>query len=619
VSGLTQTATAADGTRYRDLNKNGVMDLYEDPRQPVTVRVRDLLSRMSLAEKVGELFQPKLEIGPDGSLVEETIFLPHGTTHAIEVMHITNVYAMLPPEDPAATARWHNQLQRVAERTRLGIPVLVSSDPVHAKADNIETGLRASGFSLWPDSLGLAALHDPEAAREFGEYARREYLAVGFRRAVHPQIDLATDPRWARQSQTFGADAELSSRCTRAYIEAFQLTTKRGEPLGHTSVSCIAKHFPGGGAQKDGEDPHFPYGREQVYPAGLFEYHLRPFVEAIETGVAEVMPYYSLPEGLEYKGRVIESVGFGFNKQILTGLLREDLGFEGVISSDHGIISPYEVRGFEVAQARAWGVEDLDRGQRIAKALDAGMDQFGGEQCTDILLALVDQGIVTEQRLDESVARLLRVKFELGLFDDPYVDELPTDEIVGDSSSVEAGFRTQIASLVLLEDAKVLPLPGSPKLYVEGAEAASFDDVGVVVGHPEEADYIVLRLPAPFEPRTQFLLESGFHAGSLEFSDETVEHVRTLAEAAPVIIDVKLERPAVLTPLVGLATVLIGSFGSSDRALARALRDPASMRGRLPFDVPRSMATVERSCPDAPFDLDDVLYRHGYSRNAVDV
>jgi beta-glucosidase len=613
---LKQTTNGSDGTIYRDLNRNGVMDPYEDPGQQVASRVKDLLARMTVEEKVGELFQPKVEIGPSGELVEDTLFLPQGTTHAVTELHITNVYAIMPPRDPSAVARWHNRLQEVAERTRLGIPVLVSSDPVHALAENIETGLRAAGFSLWPDTIGLAALEDPEEVRAFAEHARREYSAVGFRRAVHPQIDLATEPRWARQAHTFGPNAEFSRRCTRAYIEGFQGTTSRGEPLCSTSVSCIAKHFPGGGAQKDGEDPHFPYGKEQVYPAGMFEYHLRPFIEAIEAGVAEVMPYYSLPEGLEYAGEVIEPVGFGFNKQILTGLLRDKLGFEGVITSDHGIITPYEVHGFEISPARAWGVEDLSPQERLAKALDAGMDQFGGEHCPELLLGLVREGIVSEDRLDASVARLLRVKFELGLFDDPYVDELSATAVVGDEAAVNAGFRAQVASLVRLKDTgNLLPLTGSTRVYSEGIDKAAFDGRQVTVERPEDADVLVLRLQAPFESRTQFTLEGGFHAGSLEFEDETLDRVRRLASTSPVILDVRLDRPGVLTPLLDHVQVLTGSFGSSDRALLRALEEPELMRGRLPFDLPRTMASVERSNPDAPYDLDDVLFANGFAED----
>lgn len=606
-------STAPDGTVYRDLNHNGVLDPYEDPRLPVDARVRDLLRRMTVEEKVGQMFHPQAEVGPDGMLVEENAyFLPNGTSHAIDELHVTHLLGIMMPSDPATIARWHNRLQDVATATRLGIPITVSADPLHAKVDNAATGVRAEGFSEWPEALALAALDDPEAAREFAAIARREYTAVGIRAALHPQIDLATEPRWARQSGTFGVDAERTTRYARAYIEGFQGTSARHDSLGPTSVACMAKHFPGGGSQKDGEDPHFPYGREQVYPAGMFEYHLRPFLEAIEAGVSAIMPYYSLPHGLERRGQPIEPVGFAFNKQIITGILRDEIGYAGVVCTDWGIISPYEVQGFIVTPARAWGVEHLDRGARIAKALEAGCDQFGGDRCTDVLLALVADGTVAEERLDESVARLLRVKFELGLFDDPYVDERQATSVVGDPVAVAAGFRAQVSSLVLLDDRdSLLPLNATTRVYVEGAGPSAFADHVVLTEQPDDADVIVVRLPGPFDTRDDYIFEAYFHAGSLDLAADTIARVTDLALHAPVVVDINLERPAVLTPLIGVASVVIGNFGSSDRALAAALADPTRMRGVLPFDLPRSMASVERSAPDSPDDLDDVLFAHG--------
>ena len=196
----------------------------------------------------------------------------------------------------------------------------------------------------------------------------------------------------------------------RAYIAGFQGTSSPGDVLTTTSVGCMAKHFPGGGPQKDGEDPHFPYGREQVYPGGMFEYHLRPFLDAIDAGVSAIMPYYGMPVGLERNGRAVEPVGFAFNKDVITGILREELGFDGAVVTDFGVVSPYEVHGVTVSPARAWGVEHLDAGGRLAKVLDAGCDQFGGESCTEALLTLVADGTVAEVRLDESVARVLEAE-----------------------------------------------------------------------------------------------------------------------------------------------------------------------------------------------------------------
>lgn len=172
----------------------------------------------------------------------------------------------------------------------------------------------------------MAAIGDPALVEQFADIARQEYLAVGLRVALHPQIDLATEPRWCRIGGTFGEDADLTARLVTAYIRGFQT-----EHLGPASVATMIKHFPGGGPQLDGEDPHFAYGREQVYPGGHFDYHLRPFRAAIAAGGSQMMPYYGMPIGTPY-----EEVGFGFNRGVITGLLREQLGFDGIVCTDWG-------------------------------------------------------------------------------------------------------------------------------------------------------------------------------------------------------------------------------------------------------------------------------------------
>ena len=171
------------------------------------------------------------------------------------------------------SARWSNALQELAATTPHSIPVTVSTDPRHSFAANAGAAFAAGAMSQWPEPLGLGALRDPERIREFADIARQEYVAVGIRSALHPQIDLVTEPRWGRQFHSFGNDAEFVADVAAAYIDGFQ----RRPELGPDSVATMAKHFPGGGPQSDGEDPHFPYGREQVYPGGQFEYHLIPF------------------------------------------------------------------------------------------------------------------------------------------------------------------------------------------------------------------------------------------------------------------------------------------------------------------------------------------------------
>lgn len=572
-----------------------------DASLPVDERVELLLQEMTLVEKVGLFFQTMIAMGPDGALSEAdpTFGLP-STDEYINARHMTHFNLLGAAPTAGAIARWHNRLQELAASTRLGIPVTISTDPRHSFTENPGAAMLSGPFSQWPDALGLAATRDEELVRTFGDIARQEYTAVGIRLALHPQVDLATEPRWARQLQTFGEDAELSGRLGAAYIRGFQ-----GDELGSSSVAAMVKHFPGGGPQKDGEDPHFAYGREQVYPGDAFELHLQPFEEAFAAGVSQVMPYYGMPIGTEY-----EEVGFGFNKGVLTGLLRERFGFDGIVCTDWGLITDSEIMGTPVP-ARAWGVEHLTPAERMQKILDAGADQFGGEKCTEILLGLVADGPVSEERLDVSARRLLREKFVLGLFENPLVDAEAADRIVGSAAFRAAGDAAQRASITVLQSSPALPFARGVRLYVEGIAAGVAAGYGEVVATPEEADLAVLRLEAPYEERGS-MFENFFHAGSLAFSAETIAHVREVAAAVPTVVDVFLDRPAILTPFAEAGVALTANWGASPAALLDVLSGAARAEGALPFDVPRSMAAVEASRPDVPFDTADPLFRFGH-------
>ncbi len=358
---ISASTATSDGFAYRDLNKNGRLDPYEDTRRPIAERVEDLLSQMSLEEKAGLMFHAIAQVNPDGSLnppAEGFTRAPITEMVVERRMNHFNVHAL---PAPRVAAEWHNRLQALAEETRLGIPVTISSDPRHAFSDNPLTSFQAAALSQWPEPLGLAATGDAELVERFADIARQEYLALGIRVALHPMADLATEPRWARVNGTFGEDAELSARLTAAYIRGFQ-----GEALGKESVACMTKHFPGGGPQKDGEDPHFPYGKEQVYPGNNFAQHLIPFEAAFAAGTSQIMPYYGVPIGTEY-----EQVAFGFNKGVITGLLRERYGFDGIVCTDWGLLTDSDFGG-RVMVARAWGVERLSRPERAKKALAAG-------------------------------------------------------------------------------------------------------------------------------------------------------------------------------------------------------------------------------------------------------
>ena len=603
-------AVTDDGVRYRDLNGNGEMDPYEDPRLDVEARVEDLLGRLTLEEKVGLMFHTVIEAGADGTLIESAGAISKSPTSVVVLdKHLThfNVHVL---EDARMAARWHNALQALAERAPHGIPVTISTDPRHAFIENAGVSFTAKAFSQWPEPLGLAALRDVDAVREFADIARQEYVAVGIRAALHPTLDLATEPRWARQAGTFGQDPALVTELGTAYLQGFQQKV-----LGPDSVACTSKHFPGGGPQKDGEDAHFPYGREQVYPGGRFAEHLAPFPAAIEAGTAAIMPYYGMPVGLEVDGEPIEQVGFGFNAQVVTGMLREQLGYDGVVLTDWELVNDNHV-GDQVLPARAWGVEHLDPHERMERILAAGADQFGGEECVDVLLDLVAQGRVTESRVDASARRLLAVKFRLGLFDDPFVDEEAAARTVGREDFRAAGYDAQARSVTVLANdsadaGPVLPLAGGLRIYAENVTREVVARHGIPVDRPEDADVALVRLMAPYEPRADLFLESWFHQGSLEFAPGLVVRMQRIAAHCPLVIDVVLDRPAVLTPLLSVAGAVVASYGTSDDALLEALTGAIPPRGRLPFDLPRSMDQVRAHGEDVP-GYDDPLFRFGH-------
>lgn len=576
---------------------------YQDRSLTVEERVDDLLARLSIAEKAGLMFQPMGLLAPP-EIQAPGLGLPALKT-MIEDLRILHVNLVNTATTPRTIAEWHNAIQRLAEDTGWGIPVTVSTDPRNSFTDNPAAALAAGDFSQWPEAIGIGAIGSADTAEAYADIVRREYLAVGIRLALHPQIDLATDARWARASGTFGADAELSSILGAAFVRGLQ-----GDHLGHDSVAAMIKHFPGGGPQQDGEDPHFPWGREQVYPGGRFDEHLKPFEAALAAGASQVMPYYGMPVDTEH-----EEVGFGFNRSIITGLLRERLGFDGIVCTDWSILSDQQFGDGSVG-ARAWGVEHLSVDERIMKALDAGVDQFGGEYLTAELTALVETGRVAEERIDVSVRRILREKFVLGLFDDRrYVDVEAADDIVGSAEFLRAGFEAQRAATTLLKNAvadstPLLPLSGDLRVYTEGVDRTVAAEYATVVDDPAEADVAVLRLQTPFELR-EGPIASHFHAGSLEFSEREVAHVIEICRAVPTIVDVYLERPALLEPLVDGAAAIIGNFGASDRALFDVLFGAAEPEGSLPFEIPRSMVAIEASLPDVASDTVDPLFPIG--------
>lgn len=576
---------------------------YRNAELSIDERVDDLVARMNLQEKAGQLFQSSLNLPANGSTI-----LPNTTVLAVEGNFQSHFNLGGQVNSPRVAAEWYNNLQRAALNTRLGIPVSLSSDPRHSYKNSEGSQIAATAFSVWPESIGLAAIRDADLVRKFADIARQEYLAIGLRGSLHPQVDLSTEPRWARIGTTMGEDANLTAELVVAYIEGFQ----GGAEFGHKSVSTVTKHFPGSGPVEDGEDSHFTYGKNATYPGNNFEQHLIPFKAAIKAGTRQMMPYYSRPMGTKY-----EEVASGMNKGIVTDLLRNELGFEGIVVTDWGLVTDAVIAGQDMP-ARAWGAENLTEIERAAKILNAGADQFGGEQRYDLILQLVGNGTIPESRIDSSVRRLLREKFILGLFDNPFVDPEWAETLVGNPAFAAAGKEAQRKSFTLLtNNDTVLPLSHTQsktlKFYTEGLNTTLLAERCIqTVNSTADADMALIRLRAPYEPRPGGF-EKNYHSGSLQFNATEQARQAAIYAAVPSIVDIYLERPAAIPEIAQQAKALLGNYAASDDAFLDVIFgvDGASPMGKLPFDLPRSDAAVEASREDVPFDTVDPVFRFG--------
>lgn len=596
-----------DPPKYRDLNKNGKMDPYENTKLPVEKRIDNLISLMNIEEKAGMMFINGTLINTDGSIDKKegaTGFAarlpsPRELIEGKKMNHFN--YWQTPNVKEMAIG--YNAIQKVAESTRLGIPVTIASDPRHYFSNNV-FAMEANGFSQWPEQLGFAAINDAQLMQQFGDIARQEYMAVGIREALHPMADLATEPRWPRVSGTFGEDANLSARMIKAYILGFQ-----GTKLNANSVATMTKHFSGGGPQKEGLDPHFQYQKGQVYPGNNFNYHLIPFEAAFDAHTASIMPYYGVPVD-----QTSENVGFSYNKDIITKLLRNKYKYDGVVCTDWGLVTDTHM-GPVVWPARAWGVENLTEKQRVKKIIDSGCDQFGGENCPQYIVELVKEGQIKESRIDQSVRRLLRQKFILGLFDNPYVDVEKATQIVGRPDFKKLGEETQRRSMTLLKNDIKLPLTAEAKLkiYVKNIDPKVASKYGLIVALPEQADIAIIRLNTPWVPlETDNSFARGFHHGDLDFKGKDLEDVLTLCKTVPTIVDIYLDRPAVFPEINVVAKGVFGNYGASDAALLDVIFGMAKPEGKLPFELPSSMEAVRNQKEDLPYDSKDPLYHFGF-------
>jgi beta-glucosidase len=513
-----------NGRQFKDLNDNSKLDVYEDWRKPVDTRVADLVGQMTLEEKAGLMLIDTVNAscvpgGARGTVPDVALdYINNQQMHRFIFRNVvtsedkasctvspTTGVATGTSVTPSEAANFTNSIQELSEATRLGIPVLYKSNARNHIDPQVRAGINeASGaFSAFPKEAGIAAAALGEQAKatgeatdgdmsvveDFAEVMGEEWASIGLRGMYGYMADLSTEPRWYRTHETFTEDADLGANIMGELVETLQGPIgKDGNSLSaDSSVALTMKHFPGGGPQELGLDPHYAFGKAQVYPGGAFGYHLKPFEAAIEAGVSSIMPYYGVPVDVTYEGVDYEEVGMAFSDQIVNGLLRDQMGFDGYVNSDTGIIND-----------RAWGLEDATIPERVAAAINGGTDTLSGFHEVQTITDLVDAGLVTLERVDLAAERLLAPMFDMGLFEDPYVDPAVATATVGNDENRAAAVDMQKKSTVLLQNQEingesVLPLDGGETVYVLGNVKA--DEV-------EAAGYDVIDGNDPAEQRT---------------------------------------------------------------------------------------------------------------------
>ncbi len=616
------------GLQFKDLNRNGILDKYEDWRLSNNERALDLLSKMSIEDKVGFMLISTARLksdqsnNPTSAMINSAIassdfneedqvqkfnmftrqplpvamMMSAGTTKGVTKFHLrhfifrANVSAKL-------TAEWSNKLQALCESDGLGIPAIIASNPRNHITKDASIGLSVGKtvFSTWPGELGLSAMRDLKLVREFADIARQEWQAVGLRKGYMYMADLSTEPRWQRIEGTFGEDANWTAKMITEIVLGFQ-----GTKLSNQSIAMTTKHFPGGGAGVGGQDPHFSWGKFEHFPGKMFQNNLIPFKAAIKAGTSAIMPYYSIPQETKY-----EQIAYAYNKAVIKDLLRDSLKFTGIINSDTGPI-----------EMMPWGAENLTIVERYQKTLEAGVNLYSGTADPTKLLETVQSGKVAIKLVDNSVYRLLMEKFQLGLFENPYVDEAAAEKIVGNANFQAKADLAMRKSIVLLRnESKTLPIKPRAKVYLEsyfqktGGKASNIysneKNTSNVefVKTPEEAELIVVWI----NPGAKSLFQSDGSPLLLSLSKNAVDinYINQLSAKKTTVLAINYTNPWVIDEIYNDADKknikgVIATFGTTLDALVDVLTGKFNPSGKMPFTTPISEAVVEKQLSDVP-------------------
>ena len=642
--------------KFKDLNKNGELDKYEDWRLSDEERIADLLSRMTLGEKVGLMFHPNIAVPADGVVKydlteEEKAALanaanenyagpvgPGGQGPAgggmgmgqmrriataksfIEEKNFRNILnnGVAPVRE---FATWSNKMQEIAEATRLGIPIMFSTDPRHGAT----LGAHVSGkqyFSQWPSKegqVGITSARDTAIVRKFGEVVAEEYRAVGLHMILGPQIDVMTEPRWGRNMGCFSEDANLTSEMLAAFMDGAQ-----GNNVGPEKILVHLKHWPGAGPHKGGT------GQWLAYPGNNFDYHLIPWKKGIEKGALAVMGYYS---GTDY-----DSLNVNYSYHVSTEILYDQLGFKGAICTDWGVVSRGPLK--PSLQGKTTLKDNMEM------IINAGVDQMGNETNNELVLELVKEGKVTEERVNQAAGRILQWHFKLGLFENPYVDPEVAVTTVQSEKNQKLGYQAQLESIVLLVNDGILPVKENSKIYIEGIEKETAAKYSTLVDNPKDADLILVRT-ATEEERSFAGFGGGMQAPgnapgnarnarrpqtnpqqamaamnpfapreiNIEIPKSKWDNIKALAKTGkPVVVAFNPTGSSCVLPAdlkeVTKGTIMI--FDALDNALLDVVFGKFNPVGKLAFEIPSSMEAVKKQLEDVPYDSENPAFEFGY-------
>ena len=606
----------ADGYQFIDLNGNGSLDVYEDWRLDADTRAADLVAQMTVREKIAQMQHPTYLPRSDGKIAP--YLEKYCSDYGIGMLLIRELNSV------QTAAETMNAVQEYAEASRLGVPVLVSMDSVHGLS-------YVSGATVTGHNLALAATRDEDLVTRLAEIARDEHIAIGVRMTLSPESDIASEPRWGRVMETFGEDPDLVTQMVRAQIVAFQNGEDGLNPDG--IVACI-KHFPGAGPQMDGKDTSPIVSDEET-----LQIHLQPYYAAIEVNVGSVMPYYSVPLALDMENSAIGS------KAALQDLLREQMGFEGIIQTDWGMIW-----AIQEGLGTMTGEEVSDEEAIIIGVTQSRVDGIGGEsiRLIDQMEELTAEGKIDEDILTAAATRIVKAKFELGVFENPYCDVDYAVSFVGNEEHTAVNLEAAEKAMTLLKNDGALPLTqdAGQNILVCGPRAGDMaslvggwsseqegltiaaaiaayagdsdtvtyiaDDVVAIAEAAKDADVVIVSIG---EPSYQHDPPWGYDTLEITSSQQEILETVKANTKGEIITVVTGGRPYILTWCDENTNAILEAYYPGQQggiAIAETLFGLNNPTGKTPMQFPRDMDSVNEQAGDVSFDLENPLYDYGW-------